>query len=72
MELNDAERRMLMAVHVGVPSAPNCMDISMVDEVVCDTRLSMLDDEVPESEDMEIKTGMVFDTLEHVKYFLQD
>jgi hypothetical protein len=32
----------------------------------------MLEDEVPESEDMEIKTGMVFDTLEHVKYFLQD
>jgi hypothetical protein len=72
MELNDAERKMLMAVHVRVPSVPNCMDISMVDEAVCDTGLSMLEDEVLESEDMEIKTGMVFDTLEHVKYFLQD
>jgi hypothetical protein len=70
MELNDAKRRMLMAVHVEVPSVPNCMDISMVDEAVCDTGLSMLEDEVPESGDMEIKTGMVFDTLEHVKYFL--
>jgi hypothetical protein len=70
MELNDAERRMLMAVHVEVPSVPNGMDISMVDEAVCDTGLSMLEDEESESEDMEIKTGMVFDTLEHVKYFL--
>jgi hypothetical protein len=63
---------MLMAVHVEVPSVPNCMDISMVDEAVYDTGLSMLEDEVPESEDMEIKIGMVFHTLEHVKYFLQD
>jgi hypothetical protein len=61
---------MLRVIHVEVPRVPNFMDLSMVDEAVCDTRLSMLEDEVPESEDMEIKKGMVFETLEHVKFFL--
>jgi hypothetical protein len=31
-----------------------------------------LADDVLESEEMEIKKGMVFDTLEHLKYFLMD
>jgi len=51
---------------------PNFMHISMVDEVVCDTSLAILDDEVAESEEVEIKKGMVFETLEQQKYFLMD
>jgi hypothetical protein len=44
----------------------------MVDEAICDTSLMLLDDEVAESEEMEIKKGMLFDTLEQLKYFLMD
>jgi hypothetical protein len=72
MEYNDTELRKLKAVHVEVPSVPNFMDISMVDQVVCDTGLTLLSDEVAESEEVEIKKGMVFDTLEHLKYFVMD
>ena len=69
MEYNDVELRQLKAVHVEVPSVPNFMDISMVDQAICDTGLSLLPDEVPDSEEVEIKKGMIFDTLEHLKYF---
>ena len=55
-----------------VPSVPNFMDISTVDEAICDTGLTLLADEVPDSEEVEIKKGMIFDTLEHLKYFLMD
>jgi hypothetical protein len=72
MEYNDAELRQLKAIHVEVPSVPNFMDISMVDQAVCDTGLTLLADDVAESEETEIKKGMVFDTLEHLKYFLMD
>jgi hypothetical protein len=72
MEFNDAELSQLKAVHVEVPSVPNFMDISMVDEAVCDTGLTLLGNEVAESEEMEIKKGMLFDTLEHLKYYLMD
>ena len=34
MEYNDVELRQLKAVHVEVPSVPNFMDISMVDQVL--------------------------------------
>jgi hypothetical protein len=44
----------------------------MVDQDVCDTDLTLLADDVVESEEMEIKKGMMFDTLEHLKYFLMD
>jgi hypothetical protein len=44
----------------------------MVDEAVCDTSLTLLDDKVAESEEMEIKKGVLFDTLEQLKYFLMD
>jgi hypothetical protein len=72
MEYNDVELRQLKAVHVEVPSVPNFMDISMVDQEICDIGLSLLADEVPNSEEVEIKKGMVFDMLEHLKYFLMD
>ena len=72
MEYNDVELRQLKAFHVEVPSVPNFMDISMVDQAICDTSLSLLADEVPDSEEVEIKKGMVFDRLEHLKYFLMD
>jgi len=72
MDYNEEELRQLQAVHVEVPSVPNFMDISMVDQAVCDTGLSLLDESVVESEDVEIKKGKVFDTLEHLKYFLMD
>ena len=55
-----------------VPSVPNFMDISMVDQAICDTGLTLLADEVPDSEEVEIKKGMVFDTSEHLKYFMMD
>ena len=55
-----------------VPSVPNFMDISMLDQTICDTGLTLLADEVLDSEEVEIKKGMVFDTLEHLKYFLMD
>jgi hypothetical protein len=67
MEYNEEELRQLKAVHVEVPSVPNFMDISMVDQAVCDTGLSLLDESV-----LEIKKGSVFDTLDHLKYFLMD
>ena len=55
-----------------VPSVPNFMDISMVDQAICDTSLTLVADEVLDSEEVEIKKGMVFETLEHLKYFLMD
>jgi hypothetical protein len=71
-EYNNAKLSQLKVVHVEVPSVPNFMDISMVDQVVCDTSLTLLADDVVESEETEIKKGMVFDTLEHLKYFMMD
>ena len=41
-------------------------------QAICDTGLMLLGYEVPDSEEVEIKKGMVFDTLEHLKYFLMD
>jgi hypothetical protein len=70
MEYNDVELRQLKAIHVEVPSVPNFMNISLIDQAICDTSLSLLADEVPDSEEVEIKKGMVLDTLEHLKYFL--
>jgi hypothetical protein len=72
MEYNDVELRQLKAVHVEVPSVPNFLDISKVDKAICDTGLSLLGDELPDSEEVHIKKGMVFDTLEHLKFFLMD
>jgi hypothetical protein len=72
MEYNDVELRQLKAVHVEVPSVPNFIDISMVDQAICDTSLKLLTDEIPDSEEVDIKNGMVFDTLEHLKYFLMN
>jgi hypothetical protein len=72
MEYNDVELRQLKVVHVEIPSVPNFMDISMVDQAICDTGLMLLADEIADSEEVEIKKGMVFDTLEHLKYFLMD
>jgi hypothetical protein len=72
MEYNDTKLRQLKVVHVHVPSVPNFMDISMVDQAVCETSLTLLANDVAESEEMEIKKGMVFDTLEHLRYFLMD
>jgi hypothetical protein len=71
MEYNAIELSQLKAVNE-VPLVSNFMDISMVEEAICDTGLSLLGDEVPDSEEVEIKKGMVFDTLEHLKYFLMD
>jgi len=62
----------LKVVHVEVPSVSNFMDISMIDQSICDTGLSLLANEVLDTEEVEIKKGMVFDTLEHLKYFLMD
>ena len=72
MEYNHVELRQLKAIHVKVPSVPNFIDINMVDEAICDTGLTLLADEVPDSEEVEIKKEMVFDMLEHLKYFLID
>jgi hypothetical protein len=57
MEYNDVELRQLKAIHVEVPSVPNFMDISMVDQAICDTGLTLLADDVVESEEIEIKKG---------------
>jgi hypothetical protein len=72
MEYNDVELRQLKAVHVEVPSVPNFLDISKVDQAICDTGLSLLSDELSDSEEVYIKKGMIFDTLEHLKFFLMD
>jgi hypothetical protein len=72
MEYNGIELRQLKAVHVDVPSVPNFMDISMVDQAICGTELTLLADEVPDSEEVEINKGMICDTLKHLKYFLMD
>jgi hypothetical protein len=45
MEYNDVELRQLKAIHVEISSVPNFMDISMVDQAICDTGLSLLADE---------------------------
>ena len=47
MEYNDIELRQLKVVRVEVPSVPNFMDISMVEQAICDTGLSLLADELP-------------------------
>ena len=44
MEYNDVELRQLKAIHVEVPLVPNFMDISMVDQAICDTSLLLLAD----------------------------
>jgi hypothetical protein len=44
MEYNDIELRQLKVVHVEVPSVPNFMNISMVDQAICDTGLMLLAD----------------------------
>jgi hypothetical protein len=72
MEYSEVELRQLKAVHVKVPLVPNFVDMSMVDQGICDTSLSLLGDELADTEEVEIKKGMVFDTLEHLKYFLMD
>jgi hypothetical protein len=72
VEYSPTKLSQLKAVHVEVPSVPNFMHISMVDQVVCDSGLMLLADDVAESDKTEIKKGMVFDTLEHLKYFLMD
>jgi hypothetical protein len=72
MEYNDVKLRQLKIVHVEIPSIPNFMDISMVDQATCESGLTLLPDEIADSEEVEIKKGMVFDTLEHLKYFLMD
>ena len=66
MEYNDVELRQLKAVHVEVPSVPNFIDISMVDQAICDTGLTLLANAAPKSEEVEIKKGMLFDTLENL------
>ena len=48
MEYNDIKLRQLKAVHVEVPSVPNFMDISMVDQAICDIGLTLVADEVLE------------------------
>jgi hypothetical protein len=68
MEYNDIELRQLKAVHVEGPLVPNFMDISTVDEAICDIGLTLLVDDIPDNEEVEIKKGMVFDMLEHLKY----
>jgi rhodanese-related sulfurtransferase len=72
MEYNDIELRQLKVVHVEGPLVPNFMDISTVDEAICDIGLTLLADDIPDNEEVEIKKGMVFDMLEHLKYFLMD
>jgi hypothetical protein len=69
MEYNAVELSQLKAVNVEVPLVSNFMDISMLEDAICDTSLSLLGDEVSDSEEVEITKGMVFDTLEHLKYF---
>jgi hypothetical protein len=69
MEYNDIKLRQLKAVHVEVPSVPNFIDISMANHAICDTNLALLVDEVLDIEEVEIKKGMVFDMLGHLKYF---
>ena len=49
-------------------SVPNFVDISTVDQAIYDIGLMLLANAVAKSE-MEIKKGIVFDTLEHLKYF---
>jgi hypothetical protein len=72
MEYNDLELKQLKVVHVEVPSIPNFMDISIVEQAICDTGLTLLADAILEIEEVEIKKGMLFDTLEHLQYFLMD
>jgi hypothetical protein len=66
MEYNDLELKRLKVVHVEVPSIPNFMDISIVEQAICDTGLTLLANEILEIEEVEIKKGMLFDTLEHL------
>jgi hypothetical protein len=54
MEYNDAKLSQLKVVHVEVPSVPNFMDICMVDQAVSDTGLTLLVDDVEESEKTKI------------------
>jgi hypothetical protein len=70
MEYNAVELSQLKVADVEVPLVSDFMDISMVEEAICDISLSLLGDEVPDSEEVETKKGMVFDTLEHLKSFL--
>jgi hypothetical protein len=63
MEYNDLELKQLKVVHVEVPSIPNFMDISIVEQAICDTGLTLLADAILEIEEVEIKKGMLFDTL---------
>jgi hypothetical protein len=57
MEYNDVELRQLKAVHIEIPSVPNFMDISMVEQAICDTGLTLLANEIADSEEVVIKKG---------------
>jgi hypothetical protein len=54
MEYSEVELRQLKAVHLEVPLVPNFMDISRVDQGICDTSLSLLGDELADTEEVEI------------------
>ena len=66
LKYNNLELRQLKDVHLNVPSVPNFMDFSLADQEIYDTRLTLFADAVlRESEEVENKKGMIFDSLEH-------
>jgi hypothetical protein len=64
--------RQLRSVHVHVPSVPNYMDISMTDKAICDTGLKLARESVYDLNNEIISKGMIFNTLNELKLFLQD
>jgi hypothetical protein len=66
------EMRRLRSVHVHVPSVPNYMDVSMTDKAICDTGLKLARESVYDLNNEIISKGMIFNTLNELKLFLQD
>jgi hypothetical protein len=67
----EQEVRTLKAVHVDVPEVPSYEDISLTKNALCDNGL-MSTEEEQDSEKELVKKGMLFDSLDEVKFWFRD
>lgn len=66
----EEEVKTLKAVQVDMPEVPGSEDISLTKNALCDNGLMSMEEENSETE--LIKKGMVFDSLDEVKFWFRD
>ena len=67
----EQEIRTLKAVHVDVPEVPGYEDISLTKNALCDNGLISTEEERDGEKEL-IKKGMLFDSLDEVKFWFRD